>query len=71
MGLIVANCLDFADVQETKLLEVFQSLMFYPWGNPHYDLSFPPSVGSSGIIIVIWCSSKVKSLISFSGPGFL
>lgn len=69
--LIRSNFLYFIVLQETKLSEVFHSLVHSLWGNRICDWSFCPSVGSSDGLLSIWCSSKDRSLFSLFGLGFL
>lgn len=69
--LILANSLDFVAIQETLISKVFESLVYFLYGNSFYDWSFRPSMDNSGGLISMWCSSKVRSLFSFSGPWFL
>jgi nicotinamide riboside transporter PnuC len=68
---ISTNHLDFVAIQETKLGLVNESLCHFLWGNTFCNWSFVPSVGNSGGILSIWCSSKGKSVFSFVGPGFV
>jgi hypothetical protein len=68
---ISSNHLDFIAVQEIKLEVVNEILCHFLWGNPFCEWSFSPTIGNSGGILSIWCSSKGKTVFSFFGPGFI
>jgi len=68
---ISANHLDCVLHQETKLSTVFEALCHYLWSNSFCNYNFTPTVGNSGGILSIWCSSRGRPVFSFSGPGFV
>lgn len=69
--LVISKSLDFITIQETKIGEFSNSFVQSLWGNSFCDLSYSSSLGNSGSLLSIWCSSKGSSLFPFVDPGYL
>jgi len=68
---VSSNQLDCLLIQETKFSSVSESLCHYLWGNSLCDWSLALTIGNSGGILSIWCTSKGKAMFSFTGRVLL
>lgn len=69
--LVVEEKLEFIDLHETKVQEVFVLLCSSLWGVNNFGYCFLPAEGCSGGIISIWNFDLGKLVFSFSRKGFV
>ena len=58
-------------LQETKLSAFDSSIVSSLWGNPSFNISFRPSEGASGGLLIMWDTKEVEVWSSVSRTHFL
>jgi hypothetical protein len=69
--LVKEEKVEFLAIQETKLEDVSEALVFSIWGGEDCCWAFYPSIGNSGGILSIWRKSISSFIYSFKGEGYV